>query len=76
MCVEPRVPSTSRQVVRPLEWPGRASVELDVLAPDEAISRAPVRELVRTGLAGHRGTPAGSTTAEAATVAAIPGVPS
>ncbi len=70
------MPSTSRQVVRPLERPGRASVELDVLAPDEAISRAPVRELARAGLAGHRGTPAGSTTAEDATAAAIPGAPS
>ncbi len=76
MCVEPSVPSTSRQVVRPLERPGRASRELDVLAPDEAVSRPPVRELVRAGLAGHRGTPAGSTTAEDATAAAIPGAPS
>ena len=50
--------------------------ELDVLAPDEAISRPPVRELARAGVAGHRGTPAGSTTAEDATAAAIPGVPS
>ena len=50
--------------------------ELDVLAPDEAISGAPVRELVCAGLAGHRGTPADPTTAEDATAAAIPSAPS
>ena len=55
---------------------GQGVGELDVLAPDEAISRPPVRELAGSRVAGHRGTAAGSTTAEDATAAARPGVPS
>src|SRR5262245_14417493 len=46
--------------------------ELDVLAADEAIARPSVCELARPGVA-HRGTPAGSTTADAATASATPG---
>ena len=72
MCVEPSVPSTSRHVVEAARATRQGVGEHDVLAADEAVARAPVRERSRTGVAGHRDAAAGSTTAEAATAAATP----
>src|SRR6266516_6807257 len=50
--------------------------ELDIFAADEAIAGHPVRQLTRACVRAHRVTPAGSTTAEAATASARSEAPS
>ena len=65
--------ATGRQAARAAR---QRLAELDVLTADEAVRRPAVCQLACAGVAAHRGTAAGSTTAEEATAAARSDAPS